>query len=41
MTALPVALVLAAKDDHMTVGDALAVFGILAGFALVIWALGR
>lgn len=41
MTALPVALVLAAKDDHMSVGDAAFIFGMLAGLALVIWAATR
>lgn len=32
---------LADSGDHMTIGDALGIFGMLAGFALVIWAVSR
>lgn len=41
MTALTAALVLAASDDHMTLGDAAGIFAILGGMALVIWASTR
>lgn len=37
MTALPVALVLAAKDDHMTLGDAAA----LLALAAILWVILR
>lgn len=41
MTALAAAYVLAASDDHFTVGDALGLTGMLLGFAAIVWALGR
>jgi hypothetical protein len=35
------ATVLAESGDHFTYGDAAGIFAMLAGFALVIWAMSR